>query len=77
LGYRIESTAASAKLAALHMPLPAEVLAARERMREAEDELRADIENDEPYDAMHRRRLLDNLREAMLDYLSQMARLSR
>jgi hypothetical protein len=59
------------------MALPAEVLAARERMREAEDELRADIESGEPYDEVRRRHLLDDLLATMLDYHAEIARLSR
>jgi hypothetical protein len=46
-------------------------------MREAEDALRADVESEERYDQQRRLLLLDNLREAMLSYFSQIARLSR
>ena len=50
------------------MPLPPEVIAARDRMHQAETELRADIDSVDPIDVARRRMLIQNLQSRIQDY---------
>lgn len=50
------------------MPLPPEVIAARERMREAETELCADIDRLHLIDLARRRALVENLQRRIQEY---------
>ena len=57
------------------MPLPPEVLAARDRMYQAEDALRADVENVGPADPARRRRLVENLQRMIQEFHNSVAAL--
>jgi hypothetical protein len=57
------------------MALSPEVIAAKERMNQAEAELRADAEGKESYDSGRRRRLLRNCKRAMDEYLEAISRM--
>jgi hypothetical protein len=50
------------------MPLPPEVIAARDRMRQAETELCADIDSARPIDIARRRMLVENLQSKIQEY---------
>jgi hypothetical protein len=50
------------------MPLPPEVIAAHDRMRQAETELCADIDSVHPIDLARRRMLVDNLQCRIQEY---------
>jgi len=51
------------------MPLPTDVVEARERMERADAALRADIESDQPTDRGRRLRLIDELQIATDEYV--------
>ena len=57
------------------MPLPADVLAAKDRMERADAALRADIESDCPIDKIKRTRLIDELQIAADEYVEKISRL--
>ena len=50
------------------MPLPPEVIAAQDRMRQAEAELCADIDSVHPIDLARRRMLVENLQSRIQEY---------
>ena len=50
------------------MPLPPEVIAAHDRMHQAESELRADIDSGRPIDLVRRRTLVENLQSRIQEY---------
>jgi hypothetical protein len=50
------------------MPLPPEVIAARDRMHQAEAELKADIDSVRPIDLARRRMLVENLQSRIQEY---------
>jgi hypothetical protein len=57
------------------MPLPPDVVAARERMERADAALRADIESDQPYNRERRIELIDELQIAADEYVEKISRL--
>jgi hypothetical protein len=57
------------------MPLPADVIEARERMERADTALHADIESDQPTDKIRRIRLIDELQIASDAYVQKISRL--
>ena len=57
------------------MTLPADVLAAMEKMHQSEAALRADVESVEPYSKERRNRLLREVKKATDEYLEKVARL--
>lgn len=50
------------------MPLPPEVIAAHDRMRQAEAELCSDIDSGLPIDIARRRMLVENLQRRIQEY---------
>jgi F0F1-type ATP synthase delta subunit len=50
------------------MPLPRIVIEAHDRMHEAENELRADIDSAHPIDLARRRTLVENLQRRIQEY---------
>jgi hypothetical protein len=50
------------------MPLPPDVIAAHDRMRQAETELCADIDSVHPIDLARRRMLVENLQGRIQEY---------
>jgi hypothetical protein len=50
------------------MPLPPEVIAAQDRMRQAEAELCADIDSVHPINLARRRMLVENLQSRIQEY---------
>jgi len=57
------------------MKLPADVLAAKDRMGKADAALRADIESISPLNRARRVELIEELQLAMDDYLERISRL--
>jgi len=57
------------------MKLPADVVAAKDRMSKADAALRADIESISPVDKIRRTQLIDELQLAMDDYIEKISRL--
>ena len=57
------------------MKLPADVLAAKDRMGKADAALRADIESTSPVDRIRRVELIEELQLAMDDYMERISRL--
>jgi hypothetical protein len=57
------------------MKLPADVLAAKDRMGKADATLRADIESIGPIDKIRRLELIEELQRAIDDYIERISRL--
>ena len=59
------------------MPLPPEIITARQKMNQAEDALRAYVDSGGEHDLNKRRELVVNLRRAIHDYEDSVNRLLR
>ena len=57
------------------MPLPPDVIAAKDRMERADAALRTDIESDQPYNRERRIQLIDELQIAADDFVKKISRL--